>query len=200
MKTVLKIIAEIIGGFVFLFGLYKTSVITSATAITVGLLSFLFILCFEEVKKQLYPMSNAMAEMQKFLGEKLQFVPLHEMKPAGYVQEQSPLQNTELGLKLLNESGARKIIDDNYVEFEKRIEARNCSTAYDVQSESSRIIAEAANEPYMKPIKDFVYQHPKFYELPLTLSDAQRVMVVYLRDLFLGKHPAILPDDEPKKS
>lgn len=199
MKTYLKIIGEVVVGFGCLFGLYSAHVITSEIAITVGMLSFVFILCFEEVNKQLYPLTNAMAELQHFLSKnkKFKFIPLHQIKPNSYVQENSPLMNTPLGLQLLEASGGKKIVDDHYSEYESQINQRSCPTAYDVQIVSSEIIAEAQDLEYMKPVKDFVYTNPKYNNIPLELDDAQRVMVVYLRDKYLDNHPQIKPDYEP---
>ena len=43
----------------------------------------------------------------------------------------------------------------------------------------------------MAPVKDYAYKNPKLNEKPLDLSDIQRVMVVYLRDLYLEKNKKI---------
>lgn len=208
MRTVVKIITEIIAVFGFPYGLYQTHVLTSQTAITIALSGFVFILCFEElnnelnkqlnkrfnpINKILAQIQNAVAEVQKFLFEKLTFTPLHEIKPAGYVQEFSPLRNTPLGEGLLEQSGGKKIVDEHYLEYEAKINQNNQLTALDVQSISSFIIAEVRDEYYMKPVKDFVYNHPKLNGMPLELTDVQRVMVLYLRDKYLAEHPDIIP-------
>lgn len=211
MKNVAWIVGQVIIAFGCIYGLYKTGVINSQLAVAVGMLIVVFMFSFDEVKKDLrkdlypiknalYLIKNALAELQKYMREHSDFIPLHEIKPAGYVVENSPIKNTPLGEKLLNESGARKLIDDNYIEFERKIDEQKCLTAYDVQTRASRTIARMENEKIMKPLKDFIYQHPKFYENPLALADMQRVMVVYLRDLYLQKHPGILPDEESQKT
>ena len=101
-------------GFGFLYGLFQAGVISLELAITTGILVIVFILSFLEIKLQLHPIKNALAEIQKYLSKELSFVPLHEIKPVGYIKEQSPMENTDLGDELLEQSGAKEFVDDNW--------------------------------------------------------------------------------------
>lgn len=185
MKTILKIVGEVILGFGFLYGMVQGHIIDSQTAITIGILVFVFILSFEELKKEFSPIKNALCEMQLYLGSKWKFIPMHEIKPTGYVQSFSPMALTTLGADLLNQSGAKQAVDDNYIEWSRLIDAQKPKTALDIQTYASKIIAEKEHTLTMSPVKDFVYKNPNFNNTPLALADVQRVMVVYLRDLYI---------------
>ncbi len=191
MNTVFKIIAEIIGGILFLYGLHSAKVINLESAIIIGVIAIMFILCFTELKQSINPITNATCEIQRFLGRELKFVPMHELKPAGYVKENSPMALTELGKELLEKSEAEKMLNAQYKYFEEIIDRGNCKTAYDIQSSISSLIAEKENENFMTPIKNFAYKNPHFNGNRLNFSDIQRTMVVYLRDLYLKNHPEI---------
>lgn len=190
MRGFWTILGKIVFGFMFLSGLYFGGAISLEIAITIGLLAVMFLFCFEELKKGLDPIKNAMAEIQKWLSDNFGFVPLHEIKPTGFVEEKSPLSLTPLGERVLEQSGAKQIIENNYIELEAIINENNLTTAYDVQVSVSKLIAKS--EHLLTSIKSFTYNNPTFEGRPLKLVDIQRTMVVYLRDLYLKKHPQIL--------
>lgn len=196
MNPVIKMIGQIVIGFGFLYGLQQANVISVEIAITIGLLAVLFMFSFGELKNELIPVKNALSEMQKYLGKKWKFVPLHEIKPAGYIQSFSPVNLTKLGSNLLDKSGAKKVIDENFTEWAKLLESEELKTAYDVQTCASRIIAEKENSEAMVPLKDFAYKNPNFNDVPLDFTDIQRVMVIYFRNLYLEKHPEITNDQK----
>ena len=191
MKTIFTIIVQTITGFAFIFGLWKGSVISQENAITIGVIAFIFVLCFQELKLSINPIKDATAEIQKFLGEYFDFVPLHEVKPTGYIETKSPVGMTDMGRRLLEKSGAKDIIDENYNELERAINEKGYRNAYDVQTYISKLIAQKEDENLMKPLKDFVYNNPKFEKNPLRFTDIQRVMVIYLRNKYLDQHSEI---------
>lgn len=196
MKTVLKVTGEIIALVLPLYGLVKTSILDLNVAITVGLMSVIFLVCFEKLQYSLHPIRNAMAEIQRWLSDSFDFVPLHEIRPTGYIEEESPLKLTQLGKKVLEQSGAKQIIEDNYVELEAMIDEKHPNTAYDVQSYVSKLIAQLENEKWAIPIKNFAYENPRFDNHLLKLVDIQKTMVVYLRDKYLKKHQELLKDEK----
>jgi hypothetical protein len=191
MKMILKLVGEAILGIGFLYGLVETHVISIEIAITIGILVGVFILSFEELKKELIPVKNALCEIQKYLAKKWRFVPMHEIQPVGYVQSFSPVSLTIIGTDLLEKSGAKTVVDGKYDEWADILDKSDLKTAYDVQERASGIIAENESDPTMTTIKDFVYKNPKFNDMPLELSDVQRVMVIYFRDTYLERHPQI---------
>lgn len=196
-----RIIIEIAGGVISLLTIWQTHILTGQLTIVVAIIGVIFLIAFEQLNTSLHPMINAVAEIQKHLseGKKGKFVPLFEIKAVGYVEVHSPINITAVGQKMLEESGGKRLVDEHYFNFEAEIDEHTCKTAYDVQIWASNIIANIVNEPYMKPVKDFVYTHPQFENLPLMLEDAQRVMVIYLRNIYLEKHPDILPTEEAAK-
>jgi hypothetical protein len=193
---------EIVGGTLCLLTLWQTHALAGQLIIVVGIIAVIFVACFEQLNNNLNPMINAVAEIQAHLskGRKGKFVPLFEMKAVGYIQTFSPVDATPLGLRMLDASGGKKLVDEKYLDFEKEIDQGNCETAYDVQNCASTMIAHIENEPYMKRIKDYIYSHPEFEGRPLLLEDVQRVMVIYLRNAYLRKHPDIIPKDDSKKT
>jgi len=189
MKNILKIIGEVIAIVGFLYGLCKAKIIGLETAITIGIISFIFLLCFQELKIfSIEPIKNAVSEIQKWLADNFDFVPLHEIKPTGLIKERSPLELTKLGKQLLEESGAKQLIDNNYDELKGEIDESNCKNAYDVQVCASKLIAEREDKNFMTPIKNFVYKNPKWRGKNLTLLNIERLMVIYLRNEYLIKH------------
>lgn len=152
-------------------------------------------ICLKKVLNNIDVLANATAELQHFISEKYRFIPLHPVKTKGILQAKSPMQLTDLGKKLLENSGAKRIIDDKYGELEKTINEQNPKTAYDVQNYISKLIAKLENEDFMSSIKIFVYNNPELENRPLELVDIQGAMVIYLRDLYLEKHPEIKKDN-----
>lgn len=195
MQNIIKTIGSFLTLVVPIFGLYQAKVINQETAIMIGIIGTVFILCYSDQKfsteKNLNPIRNALAEIQKWLTEEWKFVPLHEIKPTGYIKSQSPIDLTILGRNLLNESGAKKFIDENWQEFEQLINQGDNKTAYDVQDSVSRIIGKRENDPEMDQLKNFAYHNPQFHGNTLIFSDIQKVMVIYLRNLYLERHPEI---------
>jgi len=90
MKTVIKLIGEIAGSGGFLFGLYKSGLVSPGEAIMSGFTLLVLVLVIvdfrEEMRSELRPIKNALAEIQKFLMGRFRFEPLHEVKPDGHHQ------------------------------------------------------------------------------------------------------------------
>lgn len=193
MDKVFKIIGQIIVGIGFLFTLWKGGVIGLEATITTGIISCIFLLCFQELKNSINPIKNATSEIQKWLGDEFKFIPLHPIKTADYIKSKSPSQMTDLGKQLLEESGAKNIIDIEYAELKRMISQENLKTAYDIQFYVSKLIGSKENEDSMIPLKDFAYKNPIFKGRPLKFTHIQAVMVVYLRDKYLEEHQELLP-------
>lgn len=196
MDTFSRIVAQITAGVLFLFALFNFGVINQESAVIIGIIAVALLFCFQELKFSINPIRDATAEIQRFLGDYFDFVPLHEVKPTGYVEVKSPIGLTELGRRLLETSGAKDIIDENYNELERTIDEKGYRNAYDVQTYISKLIAQKEDENFMKPLKDFVYNNPKFEQKPLRLTDVQRIMVIYLRNKYLNHHPEITSQEK----
>ena len=189
-------VITIIGG---IFGLVQYGIISQEIGVVVIIILLAFFICFQELAKKIQKIvdkidlfRNPLAEIQIFLGRSTEFVPVHPVKSKGFTETKSPTQLTNLGEKLLDESGAKKAIDDNFDELEEKINEKNFKNAYDVQSYISRFVAKLGKKDFMIPIKNFVYKNPNYGDVELELIDVQRAMLVYLRDKYLEKHSEIL--------
>lgn len=106
---------------------------------------------------------------------------LQQSSPSNYVQAHSPISLTENGKILLDESGSKKYIDDNFDKLlslvqEKLISKGEDYSAYDVQEAASNVIKEQADDKNYIPIKDYAFS--KGHDL----NNIQLVGGVYLRD------------------
>ncbi len=73
----------------------------------------------------------------------------------------SPLKLTEYGKKLVHESGFDKLLQNCRDELVKRVKARKPKTNYDIQEESTALIAELleGDDDMLKPIKDYAFNN-----------------------------------------
>lgn len=99
----------------------------------------------------------------------------------GMLKKKSPLMITELGYKILKESGAQKFINDNRALLIKQVEDKNPKTSYDVQEFSKEVITEYKDSDEFINIKEYIYEEGiEFENIIMT-------MTVYLRDIILAK-------------
>ena len=198
IKALLTIVVGVITIMGGIFGLVQYSIISQEIGVIVVIILLALFICFQELAKKFQSIEdlfrNPLAEIQNFLGKNMEFVPIHPVKPKGFTETKSPVQLTGLGEKLLNESGAKKAVDDNFDELEKKINEKNFKNAYDVQSYISRLVVKIDKRDFMIPVKNFVYKNPNYGNVELELVDVQRTMLVYLRDKYLEKHSEILKD------
>ena len=188
MWTVFKIVGEIIVFFGFLYGLCSTNVISSQTAITIGVIGVIFILCYSEqqkfLEKSLSPIKFAVIEIQTLFREMGKTIQYSLTETHG-----SPLKPTEFGWKLIKDSGMDKIIGDNKKLFLDKLNEKLAGvkiiTGYDVQEKSREIMIGFKNDPLMKSVKDYVFNNAIEIEVILRLGG------ILLRDEYLKNHPEI---------
>lgn len=106
---------------------------------------------------------------------------LQQNSPTNYVQSHSPMKLTENGESLLERSGMKKYIDDNfnnlYAEIQNRLSDKgNDYSAYDVQEVATEVIKAQADGKDFIPIKDFAFAEG------LVLDNIQLVGGIYLRN------------------
>ena len=194
MNTVIKLIEKIViimGG---IFTLIQFNIVSQEIGIFVIIILLVFFICFQELVGKFDLLRNPLAEIQKFLKREMEFVPIHPVEPKGFTRSYSPVKLTGLGEKLLNESEAKNVIDNNFETLEKKIDEQNLKSAYDIQAYIQRLIFRMADKDIMLPVKNFVYKNPKYKNTELELTDIQRTMVIYLRDEYFKKHPGVLDD------
>ena len=115
----------------------------------------------------------------------------------------SPLKMTPLGEVLFEESSAKKTIDNNIDFLIKELEDINPQTAYDVEEEALSYLLRNMGSEIFADIKQFLYYSPDTIQLKdpasgedkavrLSMQSIIKLMSIYLRDLYLKKHPDIV--------
>jgi hypothetical protein len=119
----------------------------------------------------------------------------------------SPTELSEEGNKILVDSGGKAWVDHNEEMLMKDVETyinklHNLPTALDVQTMSPAIVKMRSNSQEFRTIKDYIYNNP-FYKasadaipdlnVPITLDSVANVIGLYLRNLYLEKHPELIP-------
>ena len=100
----------------------------------------------------------------------------------------SPVNLTAYGNAVLNNSGGKDFIDNNYPEIKKRVEAENTQTSYDIQEASRKAVEDLQNDVRINNIKDFLFKEG------MEWADIVEVLGIYLRDKIL-KEKGIDPKD-----
>lgn len=100
---------------------------------------------------------------------------------SGLVKAKSPLSLTERGLKVLEESGGKKYIDENKDALIKLINDEGPRTSLDIQELSKKVIELRKEDEKFIPIKEYVYSKGLIFDhVIMALS-------IYLRDLALAE-------------
>ncbi|MDO4707455.1 MAG: hypothetical protein Q4A61_03410 [Porphyromonadaceae bacterium] len=119
-------------------------------------------------------------------------------------QKQSPRQLTPVGLILYEASGAKKLLEEHLEDLICALEKKKPQTAYDVEEQAYYVAYNKFNEPYFKPIKDFLYLAPDPYEVlnpetgqtepvKLNIITMSHIISLPLRDEYLKRHPELDP-------
>lgn len=196
-SKLIKNISTLIGLIVALLILKQYEVLELREGIIIFIISLFFVICLYPVKDDMNVLRNATCEIQKYLMDKYKkFNPMHLVNAKGLAEPGSELKLTESGKKLLEASGADKLIDEYYAFLERVIELKSPKTPLDVQEYTANLIGELEDGSFMISIKDFVYKNPSFGSIDLELSDVQRIMALYLRDKYLEKHKELLKGEQ----
>jgi hypothetical protein len=125
-----------------------------------------------------------------------------------FIKKNSPYTITVMGLEMLEESGAKAAIDDNIDYFIGELEAIDPKTPYDVENQSINLVFRNMGNEIFNPVKNYIYYSPETIErydaeqgknrtIELSLPGLLNVMGVYVRDLYMQRHPEI--EDAQKK-
>lgn len=116
-------------------------------------------------------------------------------------RKHSPRTLTEVGVKLLKDSGGEHFLKLNMDYFIKKIEDIAPKTAFDVESLAMRVLLLNRNDDRFIPLKNWVYNAP-LQDIPdadgnprkidVKLDDVIFVMSLPLRDRYLELHPEII--------
>ena len=106
----------------------------------------------------------------------------------GLLEAMSPLQIKPDGMKILEESGFKGVIDsseENKRKFFDYITEQEPNSKLDVENYSVMAFAALLSESFMKPVQNYLYNFPNNREVFPYLAG------VYIRDLYLVAHPEI---------
>lgn len=106
----------------------------------------------------------------------------------------SPRQLSESGRRLFVDSGCCAFLDEFTESFLDKLEGRKPITALDVENESHSLLLSLSDEDYFKPIKNFLYNNPRYNEIDIDINTLCFIMSLELRNLYLAKHPEIEVD------
>lgn len=130
------------------------------------------------IKKSIAQITNACIEIQTIFG-------IHgiDLKHCLVETSGSPLKLTKYGAQLIKDSGLEKILNDNKETLCDQLKARlkEGYTEYDVQENARNILVGLKDDSIMKPVKEYVYNHP------MDITIILRAGGLWLRDDFLKK-------------
>jgi hypothetical protein len=98
-----------------------------------------------------------------------------------YFKTASPNTLTEIGVKMLNDSGLRNFIDTNKTELIKKAKEHKSPTNYDIEQISRDIMLSLRDDPRINTTKEYAFQNGKDLTLMLMASG------LYLRDLVISE-------------
>lgn len=124
------------------------------------------------------------------------------------MKKRSPYTLTNIGEQILDDSGARQVLEQCMAQYIADLEAKAPKTAYDVEDLAYDVLFKHSGDDAFKPIKDYLYLAPDpatFYsedkgqevEVRLSLMSVLRVMSLPLRDAYLNLHPELNPLEDP---
>lgn len=97
----------------------------------------------------------------------------------------SPVDLTEYGTTVLNKSGGKIFVDENYSELKEKVEEGNPQTSYDIQEAARKVIEGLQEDQRLNMVKEFLFKEG------MEWKDIVEVLGVYLRNLILDeKHIA----------
>ena len=116
-----------------------------------------------------------------------------------FMNKKSPYYLNPTGLALLEDCGGKKCIEENIDYFISKLESTTPETPYDVEERAMKVIMSSKGLPIFNPIKNYLYFKPDIVELggnkvEISIFAVASVMGIYLRDIYLEKHPEILTE------
>ena len=135
----------------------------------------------KKLYKSLKPIRNAIVEIQSILSNSGGNISHSLTEKVG-----SPLQATEYGMTLINESGLMKILEENK---EKLLEELHNIlikslpiTPYDVQEKARELLINKKNDKLMAEVRTYAFENA------LTVETILRTGSLLLRNEYLKKH------------
>lgn len=109
---------------------------------------------------------------------------------ASAAQAHSPIQLTPQGWKMVKDSGAYSIFEDNRDKYLEELEAQRPRSQYDTQEKAYKIMSDKFNAKEFQPIEQWAFNNGK------TMDEIIRILGYPLRDYYFEKHPEIVNPKE----
>ncbi len=113
-----------------------------------------------------------------------------KMDVAAFIAK-SPLQLSALGWDILEKTGGKKIIDDNFTELFRLLDSQRDKfrSPLDLQHHATRLILELIDTEMCVPLRDYVYYNPIYVtdngeKLLIDLVSCADIMGIYLRNKY----------------
>lgn len=106
-----------------------------------------------------------------------------------YARQKSPWEINEVGEKLLQKSGADKLLEIIKDRLLLDLENKPLISLLELQRESLNVLVNYMDDIEFKDVQNFVYQNPTFENNPLRYIDLIHTMSLRLRNYYLEKHP-----------
>lgn len=124
----------------------------------------------------------------------------HKDLQTGLFKSHSPIQLTESGLDLLNNSGGKEYVENHISTILIDMESQAFKSGLDVQNYASIISIKNFNSDEFIKIRDYIYQHPVYKvsdgsELQVTSQIISQIIGIYIRDKYFDKHPELKDKD-----
>ena len=130
-----------------------------------------------EMKTELDKLLEFKVSAQKFIDSKL-------------YTAQSPLNLSDYGRKLTDESGFTKIFHEVKDDLVSRLEKLNPTTQYEAQEKARSLMDDLTSYEPFKPIEKYAFEHG------IDLSQILRAGAILLRDYYFEKHPELVNPSE----
>lgn len=140
---------------------------------------------FQCVEKDLPLLKEQLEAIRKLLFQLVTHLKGQVNIPESFVQSFSPNSLTDAGIKMMEESGLKNIIDTHKDSFIKEVESKKPPTNYDIEQLCCDILLSHKDDELFKPTKEYAFNHG--IDLILMLYAA----AIYLRDLVLSKNISI---------
>ena len=105
----------------------------------------------------------------------------------------SPIQLSELGVKVLEEIKGKEYIDKNIDHLISLLEKANLKSALDVENYSQTVLMGEFNSDSFTIVKNYLFNNPIYKEndggeINLDIQTVMSIMGIYLRDKYFEKH------------
>ncbi len=97
----------------------------------------------------------------------------------------SPVTLNKKGVELLEKCGGKKYIDDNLEYLISKLKSEVLKTKLDVHEHAKFILLIESDSDEFVPIKNYIYDNPKYIGLDINLPMIVSVLALYLRDKYL---------------